>query len=71
MENTLFNRFIVEDTKKKYKEYLASGKWKCTKSPTGAHHYICETIRFSYPMTTTKQTCKYCQYEIITCVEDK
>ncbi len=32
-------------------EYLDSGKWKCDKSPGGAHHWI---IKYD------QMTCKYC-----------
>ncbi len=32
-------------------EYLDSGKWKCDKSPRGAHHWI---IKYD------QMTCKYC-----------
>jgi hypothetical protein len=33
------------------KEYLASGRWKCEKSPSGAHHWVVQ----SYEMT-----CRFC-----------
>jgi hypothetical protein len=35
------------------KEYIASDRWKCEKSPSGAHYWIIQ----SYQMT-----CKYCSY---------
>jgi len=28
------------------KEYIASGVWKCAKSPTGGHHWNCNTTPF-------------------------
>jgi hypothetical protein len=34
------------------KDYIDSGKWKCNKSPGGAHHWI---IRYD------QMTCKYCR----------
>jgi hypothetical protein len=33
------------------KEYVASGVWKCDKSPSGAHHWIIDR---------TLMTCRYC-----------
>jgi hypothetical protein len=33
------------------KEYISSDRWKCEKSPTGAHHWIVHTY---------EATCKYC-----------
>jgi hypothetical protein len=33
------------------KEYITSDRWKCEKSPSGAHYWII----YSYEMT-----CKYC-----------
>jgi hypothetical protein len=33
------------------REYLSSGRWKCDKSPSGAHYWIIHTYQM---------TCKYC-----------
>jgi hypothetical protein len=33
------------------KEYVASGSWKCDKSPSGAHHWIIEH---------NQMTCRHC-----------
>ena len=33
------------------KEYIESGRWKCDKSPGGAHHWI---------IGNHQMTCKYC-----------
>jgi hypothetical protein len=33
-------------------EYMASDRWKCLKSPSGAHHWIVESAQM---------TCKYCE----------
>jgi hypothetical protein len=33
------------------REYLASDRWKCGKSPSGAHYWIIRTYQM---------TCKYC-----------
>ncbi len=30
---------ITENGKVREKEYIESGRWKCAKSPTGAHHW--------------------------------
>ncbi|MDD5704151.1 MAG: hypothetical protein PHU23_19125 [Dehalococcoidales bacterium] len=34
------------------KEYIDSGSWKCSQSPSGAHHWIIEH---------NQMTCKHCQ----------
>ncbi len=31
--------------------YLAEGQWKCSKSPTGAHHWV---------VVSRSMTCKHC-----------
>jgi hypothetical protein len=33
-------------------EYLTSGRWKCEKSPSGAHHWI---------ILQNEMTCRYCE----------
>jgi len=33
------------------KEYIESSRWKCDKSPSGAHHWI---------VSNHQMTCKYC-----------
>jgi hypothetical protein len=33
------------------KEYLISGRWKCEKSPSGAHHWM---------VARYEMTCRYC-----------
>lgn len=38
------------------KKYIESGVWKCTPSPTGAHHWV-EVERRS---TKSLFVCKYC-----------
>ncbi len=34
------------------KEYINSGRWKCVKSPHGAHHWIVQQ---------NEMVCRYCQ----------
>lgn len=34
------------------KEFLGSERWKCEKSPSGAHHWI---------VYSNNQTCRYCK----------
>ena len=34
------------------REYIASGRWKCNKSPNGSHFWIIHGY---------KMTCKYCE----------
>jgi hypothetical protein len=34
-------------------EFMTSDRWKCSKSPSGAHHWI---------IRTGQMTCKYCDY---------
>ena len=34
-------------------EFMASDRWKCSKSPSGAHHWIIQR---------GQMTCKYCDY---------
>jgi len=36
-----------------YQQYIESGCWKCTSSPTGAHHWI--------EQDSSHFACKYCQ----------
>jgi len=38
------------------KKYLESGSWKCSDSPTGAHHWIIKRIK-----TGKIMICKYCK----------
>jgi|WetSurMetagenome_2_1015567.scaffolds.fasta_scaffold1096662_1 hypothetical protein len=35
------------------KEFIASDRWKCLKSPSGAHHWI---------INCDQMTCRYCRY---------
>ena len=35
------------------KEFIASGRWKCDKSPSEAHYWI---------VHSNQMTCKYCNY---------
>jgi hypothetical protein len=35
------------------REYIESNRWKCDKSPNGAHYWI---------IYTQQMTCKYCSY---------
>jgi hypothetical protein len=35
-----------------YKEYILAGKWRCSHSPTGAHHWL--------EIATNTWQCKYC-----------
>ena len=37
-----------------YREYIESGRWKCSQSPTGAHYWIGSSILLQ---------CKYCGAE--------
>ena len=39
------------------KDYNDSGRWKCSKSPTGAHHWIEAKVGEAEPGTFV---CKYC-----------
>jgi hypothetical protein len=41
----------IQINKAPNKEYLSSERWKCEKSPSGAHHWIVRQCRM---------TCKYC-----------
>jgi hypothetical protein len=34
-------------------EYFTSDRWKCSKSPSGAHHWI---------IKSDQMTCKYCDF---------
>jgi hypothetical protein len=34
-------------------EFMASDRWKCRKSPGGAHYWIIQSFQM---------TCKYCEY---------
>ena len=46
-----FKGIIPQSVLFRNKQYLKSGKWKCSKSPTGGHHNYIEGYI---------GTCKYC-----------
>jgi len=45
------NQIVHNPINRVWEKYIDSGIWKCSKSPTGTHHFIFEE---------KKGTCKYC-----------
>lgn len=48
---------IVKKTEGEYEHYLKSDCWRCSESPTGAHHWI--RIEYDYGYTAIF-LCKWC-----------
>ena len=52
------DNYQIPDFKKSHadKQYMESGSWRCSDSPTGTHHWIITRVK-----TGEIITCKYCK----------
>lgn len=48
---------MVKSVAQRDSDYMKSGRWKCPKSPTGAHYWIEAKVKRVEPGTFV---CKYC-----------
>lgn len=60
-------RMYPNKLKKKDEVYVREGKWKCSKSPSGAHHWIVSGGKVEAKVVSYPMHCKYCKEKKTIC----